>query len=118
MANAKNLTHKLTASELRKGGQNSGKSRREKKTVQNILNEMLNKSATEYPQFASLARKLGLQGDNSIKEVFTMVCLFNSLKAGNLQELERVVKLLGEESTKDANNGILDELTEYMKNVK
>ena len=118
MANEKNLTHKLTASELRKGGRKSGQARREKKTVQKILGEMLDMSATEYPQFANIARKVGLQGDKSVKEVFTAICLFNSVKNGNLAELERIVKLLGEESTKEANNGILDELTEYMKNVK
>lgn len=113
MANEKNLIpyNKRSKSEARengrKGGKKSGEARREKKTVQKILADMLDMSASEYPQFAKLAGKIGLKGDKSIKEVFTMVCLLNSLKSGNLAELERIVKLLGEETEReDANEDV------------
>jgi hypothetical protein len=33
-----------------------------------------------------------------------------------LGDLERLSKLLGEDNAKEHNNGILDELTEYLKN--
>ena len=97
MANEQNLTHKLTASELRKGGQNSGKSRREKKTIQKILAELLDSEIKDSPQFAKLASKMGVESDKSVKDIFTMVCLLNSVKSGNLGDLERLSKLLGEQ---------------------
>lgn len=98
MANEQNLTHKLTVSEQRKGGQKSAQVRREKKTVQKILNDFLDTSAKDNPQIAKIASKMGLQGDESIKDLFTIVCTLNTLKSGNLGDLERLTKLLGEQT--------------------
>lgn len=98
MANEQNLTHKLTVSEQRKGGQKSAQVRREKKTVQKILNDFLSTAAKDNPQVAKLAAKIGLQDDGSIKDLFTIVCTLNTLKDGNLSDLERLSKLLGEQT--------------------
>ena len=98
MANEQNLTHKLTVSEQRKGGQKSAQVRREKKTVQKILSDFLETSAKDNPQISKLASKIGLQGDESIKDLFTIVCTLNTLKSGNLGDLERLSKLLGEQT--------------------
>ena len=98
MANEQNLTHKLTVSEQRKGGQKSAQVRREKKTVQKILNDFLSTSAKDNPQVAKLAAKIGLKSDDSIKDLFTIVCTLNTLKDGNLSDLERLSKLLGEQT--------------------
>ena len=98
MANEQNLTHKLTVSEQRKGGQKSAQVRREKKTVQKILNDFLSTAAKDNPQVSKLAAKMGLQDDGSIKDLFTIVCTFNTLKDGNLSDLERLSKLLGEQT--------------------
>ena len=98
MANEQNLTHKLTVSEQRKGGQKSAQVRREKKTVQKILNEFLFTAAKDNPQVSKLAAKMGLQDDGSIKDLFTIVCTINTLKDGNLSDLERLSKLLGEQT--------------------
>ena len=100
----------------RKGGIASGQSRREKKTIQKILADLLDSEIKDSPQFAKLASKMGVEGDKSVKDIFTMVCLLNSVKSGNLGDLERLSKLLGEDNAKESNNGILDELTEYLKN--
>ena len=81
----------------RKGGVNSGIARREKKTVQKILNDFLETSAKDNPQIAKLAAKMGLQGDESIKDLFTIVCTLNTLKSGKLSDLETLSKLLGED---------------------
>ena len=116
MANEQNLTHKLTVSEQRKGGQKSGEVRREKKTIQKILNDLLDGHIKDNPQFEKIALKLGVKSDKSIKDVFTMVCLLNSVKSGNLGDLERLCKLLGEDTEKESNNGILEKLTECLKN--
>ena len=100
----------------RKAGIASGKARREKKTIQKILADLLDSEIKDNPQFAKLASKMGVESDKSVKDIFTMVCLLNSVKSGNLGDLERLSKLLGEDNAKEHNNGILDELTEYLKN--
>ena len=100
----------------RMGGIASGKARREKKTIQKILADLLDGQIKDSPQFAKLASKMGVESDKSVKDIFTMVCLLNSVKSGNLGDLERLSKLLGEDNAKEHNNGILDELAEYLKN--
>ncbi len=100
----------------RKGGIASGKARREKQKTQQILSDLVSIKNKDLAVFQKLATKLGLDGDISIHEVFTMVCLLNSVKSGNLGDLERLSKLLGEDNAKETNNGILDELAEYLKN--
>lgn len=82
----------------RLGGIASGQARREKKTVQKILNEFLSTAAKDNPQVSKLAAKIGLQDDGSIKDLFTIVCTLNTLKDGNLSDLERLSKLLGEQT--------------------
>ena len=100
MANDKNLRTPTTneAREIgRKGGIASGQARREKKTIQKILADLLDSEIKDSPQFAKLASKMGVESDKSIKDIFTMVCLLNSVKSGNLGDLERLSKLLGED---------------------
>ena len=102
MANEQNLKPIRTASEAREKGRNggiaSGAARREKKTVQKILNDFLSTAAKDNPQVAKLADKMGLKSDDSIKDLFTIVCTLNTLKDGNLSDLERLSKLLGEQT--------------------
>ena len=102
MANEQNLKPIRTESEAREKGRNggiaSGAARREKKTVQKILNDFLSTAAKDNPQVAKLAAKMGLKSDDSIKDLFTIVCTLNTLKDGNLSDLERLSKLLGEQA--------------------
>jgi cell division protein ZapA (FtsZ GTPase activity inhibitor) len=100
MANEQNLRpseYKLSQEEAKKGGIASGKARREKKTVQKILNDFLETSAKDNPQISKLASKMGLQSGESIKDLFTIVCTLNTLKSGKLSDLETLSKLLGED---------------------
>lgn len=102
----------------RMGGIASGKARREKQKTQQILADLVSIKNKDLDMFKKLATKLGLDGDISIHEVFTLTCLLNSVKSGNLGDLERLSKLLGEDNAKEHNNGILDELTECLKGDK
>ena len=101
MANEQNL-RVPTSSEARKNGKKggiaSGIARREKKTIQKILNDFLSTAAKDNPQVAKLAAKMGLKSDDSIKYLFTIVCILNTMKDGNLSDLERLSKLLGEQT--------------------
>ena len=102
MANEQNLKPIRTESEAREKGRNggiaSGAARREKKTVQKILNDFLSTAAKDNPQVSKLAAKMGLKSDDSIKDLFTIVCTLNTLKDGNLSDLERLSRLLGEQT--------------------
>lgn len=119
--NDKNLKPIRSESEARekgkKGGKASGRKRREQRTVKEILSAILDGKIKDNQQFAKLAEKLGVNDKKSVKEVYTLVCLLNSTKKGKLDDLERLVRLLCEDNANEVNNGILDELTEYLKNV-
>ena len=81
----------------RMGGIASGKARREKQKTQQILADLVSIKNKDLATFKKEAKKMGLDGDISIHELFTMVCLLNSVKSGNLGDLERLSKLLGED---------------------
>ena len=119
MANEQNLRpseHKFTQEEAKKGGINSAKARREKKTIQKILAELLDGQIKDSPQFAKLASKMGVESDKSAKDIFTMVCLLNSVKSGNLGDLERLSKLLGEDKQNE-NADVLSKLDKVIGEV-
>ena len=102
MANEQNLRPIRTESEARKKGRNggiaSGIARREKKTVQKILGDFLDLGITKNRTLEALARKAGLSTDGSIKDLVTAVCVLNTLKKGDISELEKIAKLLGEQT--------------------
>ena len=100
----------------RKAGVASGKARREKKTIQKILAELLDSEIKDSPQFAKLASKMGVESDKSVKDIFTMVCLLNSAKSGNLGDLERLSKLLGEDKQNE-NADVLSKLDKVIGEV-
>lgn len=100
----------------RMGGIASGKARREKKTIQKILADLLDSEIKDSPQFAKLASKMGVESDKSVKDIFTMVCLLNSVKSGNLDDLERLSKLLGEDKQNE-NADVLSKLDKVIGEV-
>ena len=118
--NEKNLKPIRTESEAREKGRNggiaSGKARREKKTIQKILADLLDSEIKDSPQFAKLASKMGVESDKSVKDIFTMVCLLNSVKSGNLGDLERLSKLLGEDKENE-NADVLSKLDKVIGEV-
>ena len=119
MANEQNLRpseYKLSQEEAKKGGINSAKARREKKTIQKILADLLDSEIKDSPQFAKLASKMGVESDKSIKDIFTMVCLLNSVKSGNLGDLERLSKLLGEDKQNE-NADVMAKLDDVLSKI-
>ena len=118
--NEKNLKPIRTESEAREKGRNggiaSGKARREKKTIQKILADLLDSEIKDSPQFAKLASKMGVESDKSVKDIFTLVCVLNSVKSGNLGDLERLRKLLGEDKQNE-NADVLAKLDKVIGEV-
>lgn len=121
MANEQNLktpTPSEARKNGRKGGLASGKARREKKTIQKILNEYLEQDIKTNKSLKKIADTVGLTSKNSIKELLTAVCILNTLKKGDVDKLVTVCALLGEDNQKEANNGILEDLSKYLHDVK
>jgi DNA-binding XRE family transcriptional regulator len=100
----------------RQGGLASGKARREKQKTQQILADLVSIKNKDLASFEKEAKKMGLEGDISIHEVFTMVCLLNSVKSGNLGDLERLSKLLGEDKQNE-NADVLAKLDKVIGEV-
>lgn len=109
-------TREEHSEDSRKAGIASGKARREKKTIQKILADLLDSEIKDNPQFAKLASKMGVESDKSVKDIFTMVCLLNSVKSGNLGDLERLSKLLGEDKQNE-NADVLAKLDKVIGEV-
>ena len=120
MQTENNLIPVRTKEEARQRGRNggiaSGKSRQRKKLIKDILTEILSQNAKDSPHFSKLASKLGIEDTKSIKDVFSMVCLLNSVKDGNLGDLEKLVKLLGEDKS-EADSSVLAKLDEVIGKV-
>lgn len=118
--NEKNLKPIRTASEAREKGRNggiaSGKARREKNTVKKILSDFLDGQIKDNAQFQKLASKLGIEDTKTVKDAFTMICLLNSVKEGNLCDLERLAKLLGEDK-ENADASVIAKLDEVIGKV-
>ena len=100
----------------RMGGIASGKARREKQKTQQILADIVSIKNKDLATFQKEAKKMGLDGDISIHELFTMVCLLNSVKSGNLGDLERLSKLLGEDKQNE-NADVLARLDKVIGEV-
>ena len=117
MANEQNLipqAHILTVEEQSKGGKKSGEVRRERKTVQTLLNDLLDQDIIKSKKFKSYADKLGLKSDQSIKELVTAMCILNTMTTGDVNELQKLARLLGEENE---NQGVLDKLDAVLKGI-
>lgn len=93
----------------RKGGIQSGKARRDKKTVKLLLEELMNSDCSKIEAFKSLTEQLGLEGGTSVKKLFTIVTIMNTLKIGTLKDLGTLVELLGE-NEKENGKGVLEDI--------
>lgn len=93
MANEKNLTHKLTASEQRKGGQNSGKARRDKKTFKELAKTILEMQPSD-KQLKQRAKSFGVDDPNN-KELAVIGLMLSAIN-GNHNAFDRLLELSGE----------------------
>ena len=117
--NEKNLKPIRTESEAREKGRNggiaSGKARREKKTIQKILADYLNKDVQSNKSLKKIADTAGITGEQSIKELVTAVCILNTLKKGDIDKLSSIMDLLGESVEKEDTNKDVEETLAVIK---
>lgn len=119
MANEKNLRVPTSeeAREIgRKGGKASGKVRRERKTIQNILTALFDSKCSDIPQFKEIAAKLGLDVDKSVKELFTLVSTLNALKTAKMDDLGKLAELLGEQ--RELHSESEEQQTTFLEAIK
>lgn len=100
----------------RKAGIASGKARREKKTIQNILTALCDSKCSDIPQFKKIAAKLGLDGDKSVKELFTLVSTLNALKTAKMDDLGKMAELLGEQ--RELQSESEEQQTSFLEAIK
>lgn len=103
MANEQNLKrpgeegfHALTDEDRRRGGENSVKVRQEKRDIKNAINRILNAQCTEFAQFKRIAEELGVPKGWTVRELFVQSCLLRSVANGEVADLERFAKIIGE----------------------
>ena len=122
MANEQNLIPftAMTESQQRaiasKGGKASAKARQERKTVQNMLTKYFDSKISDDKQLKKLADKIGIEGDESVKYLYTVVCAMNTLKKGELKDLKLIMELLGETSQSESSEDV--QQAEFLDAVK
>lgn len=122
MANEQNLIPftAMTESEQRaiasKGGKASAKARQERKTVQNMLTKYFGSKISDDKQLKKLADKIGIEGDESVKYLYTVVCAMNTLKKGELKDLKLIMELLGETPQSESSEAV--QQAEFLDAVK
>lgn len=80
-----------------KAGIASGQARRQKRETRQILQNLLSVKAKDFKVFQKLASQMGLQDTVDIHELFTAICIMNSMKKGDLRDLEVLMRLTGEQ---------------------
>lgn len=122
MANEQNLIPftAMTESQQRaiasKGGKASAKARQERKTVQNMLTKYFDSKISDDKQLKKLADKIGIEGDESVKYLYTVVCAMNTLKKGELKDLKLIMELLGETPQSESSEAV--QQAEFLAAVK
>ena len=122
MANEQNLIPftAMTESEQRaiasKRGNASAKARQERKTVQNMLTKYFDSKISDDKQLKKLADKIGIEGDESVKYLYTVVCAMNTLKKGELKDLKLIMELLGETPQSESSEAV--QQAEFLDAVK
>lgn len=122
MANEQNLIPftAMTESEQRaiasKGGKASAKARQERKTVQNMLTKYFDSKISDDKQLKKLADKIGIEGEESVKYLYTVVCAMNTLKKGELKDLKLIMELLGETPQSESSEAV--QQAEFLDAVK
>ena len=96
-----------------KGGKQSAKNRREQKTYRDMAKAMLSATITDENILNEL-KAYGLS-ETDVK-AYTLLGMIKASGNGSHNAFDRLMMLVGEDNAKERNNGILDELTEYLKN--
>lgn len=105
----KNLKFPKNTEEARewgkKGGINSGKVRKEKKMVADLLNKWADSKLSKEDE--EKIRELGLSGETTNRALF-LLPLIQNLKNADLSALKLAIKILGEDRKEEAEINLLE----------
>lgn len=102
-----------------KGGKASQAKQRRRKQERQFIEEVLDLKIGNMKELRKLAEKMGLDADDcTFQKLFTFKMFLNDLNEGNVGTLKNVTALLGEQNETAENNGILNDLTAYLKGDK
>ena len=80
----------------KKGAAKSNHRQAEQRTIQEIAREIVNAMAQDNPRWDNLASKVGITSVKSVKELMVTVCMMNTMKRGNLDDVLKLAEILGE----------------------
>ena len=101
-----------------KGGKASGEARRKRKTQREFLENALDMKVKTIPKLKKLCSQLGLDEECTLQELLTVKLIMNTAVVSDLSKLKDITALLGEQNETGENNGILNDLTAYLKGDK
>lgn len=113
MANEKNLNHKLTVNEQRKGGKASGKKRREQKAYKEIAKAVLSTKIDDN-ELLALAAQFGVKKPD-VKTI-TLLGMIKAAAGGSHNAFDRLLELTGEKET-DSNADVMSKLDSVIGEV-
>ena len=99
----------------KKGAEASNKKQAEKRTMQQIALEILQRQAGDSEQWKTIAKKRGIQTDTSIKELMFLCCLDNAAKRGNLDDIAKLMDMIGEQKGGSENTSPDDPISAALK---
>jgi hypothetical protein len=95
MANEQNLNHKLTESELRKGGRKSGKARRAKKQFRETCELLLSLDCT-MEKAKETMKKMGIPENEQTNQMAITISMLKAALGGNVQAYKELRDTVGE----------------------
>lgn len=102
-----------------KGGKAGAEAKKRRKTQREYLQQALDINIKDIPQLKKLGEKMGLDVDQcTLQQLLTIKLLLNTANKSDISSLKDVTALLGEQNETTENNGILNDLTAYLKGEK
>lgn len=102
-----------------KAGKAGAKAKKRRKTQREYLQQALDLKVCDVPALKKLGLKLGLNVDEAtLQQLLTLKLLLNTAQISDISKLKDVTMLLGEQNETGENNGILNDLTAYLKGDK
>lgn len=109
-----NARHPLTAEEQRKGALISSRTRKEKKTISDILKKWADGEIKKREEFGKALSDAGISGEMTNKSLMAL-SLINNIKKGDLKSIQYAVQLLNEDKKFELENQKLKEEIELLK---
>ena len=118
--NEQNLRPPYTPKEARsygaKGGQKSGESKRRKKTISATLDKLLSEPVKDDKQLDVIAKSgMPVGARPTYKDFLVASVIMKSIKRGNVDDLSKIIDIIGESADRQAENGMLADLIDGLR---